>query len=209
MIHHALSLYSVSHRSYRGILKSCFKWNDTVECFKGSSEVGANQCYLEYHNAIDQYKKRGINVAMYNDPSSNKVYLEYICLVMLLLFMNVLIYIKAWLLNRSFEKKANQAEVVGTNGLPQSRPRRGSITNEILSRFDEDSQHRRMSTARRLSASFRSMVFKSELQGEEGAANEEAAVDAEAASRPRTQRLDSTREFVMKRLQSSNVLTWK
>lgn len=89
------------------------------------------------------------------------------------------------------------------------RSRRGSITNEILSRFDEDSQHRRMSTARRLSASFRSMVFKSELQGEEGAANEEAAVDAEAASRPRTQRRDSTREFVMKRLQSSNVLTWK
>ena len=69
---------------FRGILKSCFKWNDTLECFKGSSEVGANQCYLEYHVAIDQYKERGINVATYNDSSSNTVYLEYICLVLLL-----------------------------------------------------------------------------------------------------------------------------
>jgi len=95
--------------SFRGILKSCFKWNDTLECFKGSAEVGATQCYLEYHAAIDQYKERGINVATYNDPTSNTVYLEYICLVLLLLCMNILIFLKAWFVCKSFERQSNGA----------------------------------------------------------------------------------------------------
>lgn len=79
-----------------GILKSCFKWNDTLECFKGNSEVGSNQCYLEQHAAIDQYKERGINVATFNDATSNSVFTEYATLVMLLVFLNLLIFIKSW-----------------------------------------------------------------------------------------------------------------
>jgi len=119
---------------FRGILKSCFKWNDTLECFKGSSEVGADQCYLEYHAAIDQYKERGINVATYNDPSSNTVYLEYICLVLLLLFMNFLIFLKAWFVSRSFGRQSNGV-AVRTEGRP-SISRYDSITDVILSRYN-------------------------------------------------------------------------
>ena len=80
--------------SCQGILKSCFKWNDSLECFKGNSEVGSNQCYLEQHAAIDQYKERGINVATFNDASSKSVSLEFLALVLLLAFLNSLIFIK-------------------------------------------------------------------------------------------------------------------
>lgn len=82
--------------SFRGIIKSCLKWNDSIECFKGSSDVGATQCHVEYHAAIDQYKERGINVATYNDPTSENVHEEYLCLVALLIGMYGLVFVRVW-----------------------------------------------------------------------------------------------------------------
>lgn len=96
--------------AFRGILKSCFKWNDTLECFKGSSEVGANQCFLEYHPAIDQYKERGINVATYNDTSSDSITLEFIALLLLLFTLNFLIYAKAWFTRKRLEGQVDDAQ---------------------------------------------------------------------------------------------------
>ena len=102
------------------MIKSCFNWNDTLECFKGSSEVGANQCYLESHAAIEQYRERGINVAAYTDPSSKTVHVEYICLISLLLFLNSLIFMKVWLVSRRLERQS------------AGITRRDSISNTIL-----------------------------------------------------------------------------
>ncbi len=83
----------------------CFKWHDTLECFKGSSEVGANQCFLECHPAIDQYKERGINVATYNDSSSSSISLEFVALVVLLCILNFLIL--KWFISKSFDRQAD------------------------------------------------------------------------------------------------------
>lgn len=200
---------------FRGILKSCFKWNDTLECFKGSSEVGANQCYLEYHVAIDQYKERGINVATYNDSLSNTVYLEYICLVLLLVFMNFLIYMKAWLVNRGLNRHSN-------SGMEPRRrlSRRDSITNVILSRFDNEENEvqgnsfmrslRRLSSRISLSSSVTSRFqsnAKDEAEAVVASNSEDIPVD-ETTPTPQYRR-DSLRTHTMKRLQSSNVLTWK
>lgn len=99
--------------SFRGILKSTFQWHDTVECFKGSSEVGANQCFLEFHPVIDQYKERGINVATYNDSSSDSISLEFAALILLLFILNFLIYAKAWFICKSLKR---QAVHVGLSG---------------------------------------------------------------------------------------------
>ena len=119
--------------SFRGILKSCFKWSDTLECFKGSSDVGANQCYLEFHPAIDQYKSRGINVATYNDSSSNTVYVEYLALVFLLLFMNSLIFLKAWFVNKSFQGQSDSLVTYSRSRIPFTRHalyRSTSVSNQ-------------------------------------------------------------------------------
>jgi len=97
--------------TFRGILKSCFKWNDTLECIKGSSEVGANQCFLEYHPAIDQYKERGLHVATYNDSSSDSISLEFVALVLLLTILNFLIYAKAWVTCKRFERQPDPGDV--------------------------------------------------------------------------------------------------
>ena len=198
-------------------MKSCFKWNDTLECFKGSSEVGANQCYLEYHVAIDQYKERGINVATYNDSSSNTVYLEYICLVLLLVFMNFLIYMKSWLVNRGLNRHSNS----GMEPRRRRLSRRDSITNVILSRFDNEENEvqgnsfmrslRRLSSRISLSSSITSR-FQSNAKDEAEAvvaSNSEDIPVTETITPTPQYRRDSLRTHTMKRLQSSNVLTWK
>ena len=54
----SFSCFNSAASCFRCIMKSCFKWNSTIKCSKGSSEVGAsNQCYLEYLLVIDQYKE--------------------------------------------------------------------------------------------------------------------------------------------------------
>jgi hypothetical protein len=102
--------------TFRGLLKTSFQWHDTVECFKGSSEVGANQCFLEYHPAIDQYKERGINVATYNDSSSDSISLEFAALILLLIILNFLIYAKAWFICKSFRRQADHDQTMTGSG---------------------------------------------------------------------------------------------
>jgi len=202
--------------SYRGILKSALKWNDTVECFKGTSEVGANQCYLEYHVAIDQYKERGLNVAMYNDPSST-VYLEFICLISLLIFMNSLIFLKAWLVSRSFGRPSNRAAPVTERRL-RRRITTESISSLIVSRFDST----RSLGASLLDSSWRKSNENDDRKGTENGtslcpgAEEEGATEnygniPAGANLPRREvsRFDSLRPFVMARLESSRPYTWK
>ncbi|KAL7538702.1 hypothetical protein ACHAXR_009429 [Thalassiosira sp. AJA248-18] len=68
----------------QGLLKSVYRWSDTYECVNGSSsDVGANQCFVEYDPLIEQYKRRGLHVATYNDPSSDSILTESIVLVAL------------------------------------------------------------------------------------------------------------------------------
>ena len=162
---------------------------------------------FKYSNSLEivwTYKVRVINVASYQDPSSKTLYLECTCLVLLLLFMNFLIFLKAWYVRRSFEKQSDGSVV--------RRPlsRHESITNVIMSRFESGRQmnenddrnivrrlHRSLSTG--ISARFKS-------------GSEEAAIteDNRADTIPPRGAIDnSLRVHAMKRLQSSNVLTWK
>ena len=152
-------------------------------------------------------------MATYNDSSSNTVYLEYICLVLLLVFMNFLIYIKAWLVNRGLNRHSN-------SGMEPRRrlSRRDSITNVILSRFDNEENEVQgnsfMRSLRRYSSRISSSItsrFQSNAKDEA-----EAVVASDSEDIPVTEttptpqyKRDSLRTHTMKRLQSSNVLTWK
>ena len=48
---------------------------------KGQSDVGANECYVEYNLGIGLMKRRGINVATFNNPETNSVAFEAFMLV--------------------------------------------------------------------------------------------------------------------------------
>jgi hypothetical protein len=78
--------------AYRGIVKMGLRWSDTYACFKGQSDVGVNQCYLEYSPGIDALKKRGINVATFNDAQSDEVHVEILMLCLLYAIFQVLIF---------------------------------------------------------------------------------------------------------------------
>mmetsp|Transcript_21803 Transcript_21803/g.46051 ORF Transcript_21803/g.46051 Transcript_21803/m.46051 type:complete len:647 (-) Transcript_21803:43-1983(-) len=81
---------------YKGILKSSYRWNDTYDCFFGSSDVGANQCFLEYNLGIDQTKKRGIEVATFNDEQSDKIYIECLALVAIFWVLQLMVLFRLW-----------------------------------------------------------------------------------------------------------------
>ncbi len=65
---------------------------------------------MEYHPAIDQYKERGINVATYNDTSSDSITLEFVALLLLLFTLNFLIYAKAWFTRKRLEEQVDNAQ---------------------------------------------------------------------------------------------------
>jgi FtsP/CotA-like multicopper oxidase with cupredoxin domain len=69
--------------TFKGIVKTAYKHTDTYSCIKGQSAVGFNECFLEQNGAIDDYKNRGINVATFGDPSSERVYVELLMLIIL------------------------------------------------------------------------------------------------------------------------------
>jgi hypothetical protein len=69
--------------TFKAIVKLAYNWDDTYQCPKGQSTIGPNQCYLEQSAAIDDYKQRGINVATFGDPKSDRVYVEILMLVVL------------------------------------------------------------------------------------------------------------------------------
>ena len=100
--------------TFRGILKSSFSWSDTFECIRGQSDVGVNQCFLEFNVGIDRYKQRGINVATFNDPDSEKIFLEITALVCLYTGMQMLIYLRCKLAMRSRSQHISRRESEGT-----------------------------------------------------------------------------------------------
>lgn len=69
--------------TFKGIVKTAYKHTDTYNCIKGQSVVGFNECFLEQYGAIDDYKNRGINVAIFGDPSSERVYVELFMLILI------------------------------------------------------------------------------------------------------------------------------
>ena len=79
--------------TYRGIVKTALRWTDTYSCFKGQSDVGSNECYLEFNPGIDALKRRGINVATFNDSQSDDVLLEFIVLCFLFIALQLFIFL--------------------------------------------------------------------------------------------------------------------
>ena len=77
--------------TYRGVLKSSLRWSDTYSCVKGQSDIGSNECYLEFNPGIDALKRRGINVASFNDQN-NGVLLELFMLCILFLALQIYIF---------------------------------------------------------------------------------------------------------------------
>ena len=96
--------------TYRGIIKTALRWTDTYSCVKGQSDVGSNQCYLEYNPGIDALKRRGINVATFNDERSDEVYVEAIMLCLLFLGLQFITF----LIVSPIFKKRTKAIVDGT-----------------------------------------------------------------------------------------------
>jgi len=77
--------------TFSGILKSMYKTSDTYQCVRGQSDVGVNECNIEYNLGIDLMKRRGITVATFNDPETNSIGLEAFMLVVLYIAMNLMI----------------------------------------------------------------------------------------------------------------------
>ena len=79
----------------KGLLKSVYHWSDTFECISSSSsEVPPNQCFLEFDGLIDQYNRRDLNVAKYDDSSSDTVLKEGLSLIALTISLWFLIFCK-------------------------------------------------------------------------------------------------------------------
>ena len=79
----------------KGLLKSVYHWSDTFECISSSSsEVPPNQCFLEFDGLIDQYNQRDLNVAKYDDSSSDTVLKEGLSLIALTISLWLLIFCK-------------------------------------------------------------------------------------------------------------------
>lgn len=81
----------------QGLLKSVYRWTDTYDCaMSSSSDVGANQCFIEYDAMIEQYKRQGIHVATYNDASSENVTRESLVLVVLSVVIQLVLFVRCF-----------------------------------------------------------------------------------------------------------------
>jgi len=98
--------------TYRGILKTALRWTDTYSCVKGQSDVGSNECYLEFSPGIDALKRRGINVATFNDQNDG-VYLEGFMLCLLFLASQFFIFLSV-VLSMSRTESPSQRETTPT-----------------------------------------------------------------------------------------------
>jgi len=81
---------------YKGILKGSYRWSDTFDCLRGSSDVGANQCFIENDLGIDQTKKRGIEVATFNNEQSEEIHVECLALVTIFWVLQLIILFRLW-----------------------------------------------------------------------------------------------------------------
>eukprot|EP00537_Pseudo-nitzschia_pungens_P012277 CAMPEP_0172386058 /NCGR_PEP_ID=MMETSP1061-20121228/3655_1 /TAXON_ID=37318 /ORGANISM="Pseudo-nitzschia pungens, Strain cf. pungens" /LENGTH=1062 /DNA_ID=CAMNT_0013115305 /DNA_START=282 /DNA_END=3470 /DNA_ORIENTATION=- len=75
--------------TYRGILKTALRWSDTYTCVRGQTDVGTNECYLEFNPGIDALKRRGLNVASFNNKQHNGVAVELLALFVLFLALQL------------------------------------------------------------------------------------------------------------------------
>ena len=81
----------------QGLLKSVYRWTDTFDCaMSSSSDVGANQCFIEYDAMIEQYKRQGIHVGTYNDASSENVTRESLVLVVLSVVIQLVLFVRCF-----------------------------------------------------------------------------------------------------------------
>ena len=81
----------------QGLLKSVFQWSDTFECSSSSSSEigpGSNQCFLEFNPLIEQYSRRDLNVAVYNDPSSDSIITEGLILTSFTIGLWFLVFLR-------------------------------------------------------------------------------------------------------------------
>jgi len=90
--------------TYKGMAKVAYHWSNSFTCVKGQTEVGPNQCLLEFHPMIDQMKTRGINTATFNDPNSDKFTFELIMLLVLFLVFQFVIFVRLYFLSRKICK---------------------------------------------------------------------------------------------------------
>jgi FtsP/CotA-like multicopper oxidase with cupredoxin domain len=82
--------------TFKGIVKASYHWSDTYKCTRGQSDVGVNQCFLEFNPGIDNLKTRGIEVATFNAISSDKTYIEFLVLVLLFSGMQLFIIARTY-----------------------------------------------------------------------------------------------------------------
>ena len=78
--------------TYRGVLKSALRWSDTYSCIKGQSDIGSNECYLEFNVVVDAMKRRGIIIASFNDQE-NGILLELLMLCILFMSLQFFIFL--------------------------------------------------------------------------------------------------------------------
>ena len=89
--------FSPFYWTMQGLLKSVYRWTDTYDCaMSSSSDVGANQCFIEYDAMIEQYKRQGIHVATYNDASSENVTRESLVLVVLSVVIQLVLFVRCF-----------------------------------------------------------------------------------------------------------------
>lgn len=98
--------------AFKGIVKTAYSWNDTYKCAKGHSIVGATECYLEMSPVIDDYKKRGINVATFGDPTSSRVYPEAMIILIIIFSCQMLMisFFKFILIRKKNDHSENLSE---------------------------------------------------------------------------------------------------
>ena len=113
--------------SFAGIVKVSYSWSDTFNCRGGDSELGSNQCFLEFNGSIEDLKYRGINVATFGDPRSAVVWPEIVALVVLYLLGQIIVFVflcvcvKLISLSEKGEEDKNIGE--GSNATKATRPR--------------------------------------------------------------------------------------
>ena len=118
--------------TYTGILKSTFRSTDTYKCRSGGqSDVGVNQCYIEQSVGIDILKRRGLNVATFNDPYTESIWMEAMILFGLYVLLNCAVL--GILLFKIYRRKEGDARMIGNETMHianvMSNPNRKSSSN--------------------------------------------------------------------------------